>query len=112
MVGRLLIKLRDEPRRLRNLLVGINLFNLADFLLTLVALESGAREANPVLRPLFMIGPIWAGVFKLVIILAASLIVWESKRYRMALIAGLCMFVVFAALMLYHLVMLLLLWSG
>lgn len=111
-VARLLVSLRDDPRRLRRLLAWINLLNAADFLLTLVALESGGREANPLLRPLFMVGPIWAAVFKLVIVLAATLIIWESRRYRIALLAGLCMLVVFAVLMPYHLIMLCLLWSG
>jgi len=85
------------------------LLNVADFCLTLVALESGGREVNPVLRPLFMLGPIWAGVFKVVFVVAATLLVWLLRRYRKALIVAVFMLALFGALMLYHLVALVLL---
>ena len=102
MFKRTLIALRDRPPALRRLLIAVNLLNLADFSLTLIALESGGREANPLLRQLFALSPLWAGVFKLVAVLAATLLVWQSRRYRKALIAGLCMLVVFGGLLLYH----------
>jgi hypothetical protein len=102
VLKRTLIALRDQPRALKRLLGAVNLLNLADFVLTLVALESGGREANPLLRRLFVLSPLWAGVFKLVAVLAASLLVWQSRYYRKALIAGLCMLVVFALLLVYH----------
>jgi hypothetical protein len=54
------------------------------------------------MRSLFAMSPRWAGIFKVVAVLAASLLVWESRRYRKALIAGLCMLVVFAGLFVYH----------
>lgn len=106
---RTLIALRDRSKRLQHLLISVNLLNVADFWLTLVALDSGGREANPVLRPLFMLGPIWAGVFKVVFVLAATLLVWQLSRYRKALIVAVFMLVLFGALMLYHLVVLVLL---
>jgi hypothetical protein len=102
VLERILIALRDRPKALRILLITINILNLADFLLTLVALESGGREANPVLRRLFALSPLWAGIFKLVAVLAASLLIWETRRYRKALILGLCVLVVLALLFVYH----------
>jgi hypothetical protein len=101
VLRRVLLTLRDRPRTLRLLLALVNALNVADFLLTLRVLDSGGREANPVMRPLLALSPLWAGVFKLVAVLAASLIVWECRRYRKALIAGLCMLVVFAGLFVY-----------
>jgi hypothetical protein len=85
-------------------LIAINILNLADFLLTLIALESGGQEANPVLRRLFALSPLWAGIFKLVAVLAASLLIWETRRYRKALIVGLCILVVLTLLFVYHVV--------
>lgn len=109
LLQRALIALRDRPKSLQRLLVCVNLLNVADFLFTLIALESGGREVNPVLRPLFMLGPMWAGVFKLVFVLAATLLVWLLRRYRKALILAMFMLALFGALMLYHLVALVLL---
>jgi hypothetical protein len=99
---RTLIALRDRPRALRWLLMAVNLLNLADFCMTLVALEAGGREANPLLRPLFALSPLGAGIFKIVAVLAATLLVWESRRYRKALIVSLLMLLVFAGLLIYH----------
>jgi hypothetical protein len=93
--------LRDRPRALQLLLAAANILNVADFSLTLNVLDSGGREANPVMRPLLAMSPLWAGTFKVVTVLAASLLVWESRRYRKALIAGLFMLVVFACLFVY-----------
>jgi hypothetical protein len=104
VLKRTLMALRDRPRALKGLLAAVNLLNLADFLLTLFALESGGREANPVLRRLFAFSPLWAAIFKLVVVLAATLLVWETRRYRWALIAGLGMLVLFALLFVYHVV--------
>jgi hypothetical protein len=106
VVRRALIALRDRPKALQLLLVGVNLLNLADFSVTLRVLDSGGREANPILRPLLVLSPIWAGIFKLVAVLAASLLVWENRRYRKALIAALCVVLVFAGLVAYDITVL------
>jgi hypothetical protein len=104
VLRRTLFALRDRPRALIALLTAVNVLNLADLLLTLGVLDSGGREANPVMRSLLALSPLWAGIFKLVAVLAASLLVWENRRYRKALIAGLCMLVLFAGLFVYDLV--------
>ena len=106
---RTLYALRDRPRTLQGLLAAVNVLNVADFAITLGVLGSGGREGNPLLRPLFTLSPVGAGIFKLVAVLAASLLVWENRYYRKALIAGLCMAVIFACLVVYDLVMLALL---
>jgi hypothetical protein len=109
VLRRTLMALRDRPRALPLFLVAINLLNLADFSLTLRVIDSGGREANPILRPLLALSPLWAAIFKLVAVLAASLLVWESRRYRKALFAGLCTVAVFTALVVYDISMLVLL---
>ena len=105
-LSRILFGLRDRPKALQRLLIAVNLLNIGDYGLTLIALESGGHEANPLLRPLFVLSPVWAGVFKLVAVLAATLLVWESRRYRKALIVGLGALVVFVGLLLYHMLVL------
>jgi hypothetical protein len=102
VIRRTLFALRDRPRALQLLLVAVNALNVADFALTLGVLDSGGWEANPIMRPLLAMSPLWAAIFKLVAVLAASLLVWDARRYRKALIAGLCMLVIFACLFVYH----------
>lgn len=106
VVKRCLYSLRDKPKALAGILVGANVLNVADFLLTLFALEAGSSEANPILRPLLAIDPLWAGLFKLVVVGAASLLVWKNRYYRQALVVGVLMGVVFGGLIVYHVVLL------
>jgi hypothetical protein len=101
---RTLVALRDKPRALLVLLVVVNALNLTDFALTLNALSRGATEANPVMATLFNASPIWAGVFKTFAIFVATAMVWESRRYRKALVAAIAMLLVFAAIFIYHMV--------
>ncbi len=108
-LGCLLYALRDQPGVLARLLVAANILNLADFALTLLVLDSGGREANPLLRPLLAVSPLGAGIFKLVVVLAASLILWGTRYYRKALITSLAMLVVFICLVVYDAVLLVLL---
>lgn len=102
VLRRTLFALRDRPKALWLLLAAVNALNVADFSLTLAVLGAGGGEANPVMRSLFAMSTRWAGVFKVVAVLAASLLVWQNRRYRKALIAGLCMLVVFTCLFIYH----------
>jgi hypothetical protein len=104
LVRGVLLGLRDSPRTLVALLLVVNALNLIDFALTLNALALGADEANPVMATLFEAGPAWAGVFKVAAVALASLLVWEWKRYRKALIAAVMMLAVFAAVFIYHIV--------
>ncbi|GAB4244047.1 MAG: hypothetical protein Kow00129_03440 [Thermoleophilia bacterium] len=85
---RLLRLLREDSAILIAILAATNLLNLMDFLLTLHALERGAQEANPLMRTLLSMGPWAAGVFKLLIVLAASVLIWRFRRFKPVLEAG------------------------
>lgn len=108
-LDRVLYGLKDRPAKFVRVLMAVNLLNVTDFLLTVLVLDAGGREANPILRPLFSFHPLAAGVFKLVVVLAASLIAWKSRYYKIALATGLLMFVLFTCLVVYDFVLLVLL---
>jgi len=100
--GQALLALRDRPRLLFSLLVVVNILNLADFLLTLKVLAAGGGEANPILRSLFAMDPLYAGLFKLVAVLLTSWLAWRCRRFRSGLEAAVIMLTVFAAVICYH----------
>ena len=99
---RALLALREQPRLLFGLLVVVNVLNLADFLLTLNVLAQGGGEANPILRSLFAMDPLYAGVFKLVAVLLTSWLAWRCRRFRSGLEAAVIMLVLFSAVICYH----------
>jgi hypothetical protein len=86
------------------LLLTVNLLNVADFWLTLRVLGNGGGEVNPIMRSLFDVGPVWAGLFKMAAIVLTSLLVWRCRSYRMALAAALTMLAIFTAVTFYHIV--------
>jgi hypothetical protein len=96
--------LRDSPAAIRVLLLALNILNLADFALTMNALAIGGGEANPIMRSLFDLSPVYAGVFKVIVIFAVSLLIWRLRRFRSALQIALVLLVVFVGLFLYHIV--------
>ena len=93
---RVLLGLRDRPRVIFGMLTVINVLNLADFLLTLNVLAHGGREANPVLRSLFALDPLYAGIFKVVAVFFISWLVWRFRRYRSGLEVSLIMLAMFS----------------
>ena len=97
-----LLALRDRPRLLFGMLVVVNVLNLADFLLTLKVLAEGGGEANPILRSLFAMDPLYAGIFKLVAVLLTSWLAWRCRRFRSGLEAAVIMLAVFTAVICYH----------
>jgi len=97
-----LLGLRDRPPALLLLLGAVNVFNFADFVLTLNALAAGGGEANPVMRSLLETDPVWAGLFKVTAVLLASWIVWRLRRYRLALQAALLVAGILCAVLVYH----------
>lgn len=99
---RALLALRDRPRLLFGLLIVVNLLNLADFLLTLKVLGEGGGEANPILKSLFAMDPLYAGIFKLVAVLLTSWLAWRCRRFRSGLEAAVIMLAVFTAVICYH----------
>ena len=99
---RALVALRDRPRLLFVLLLSVNILNLADFLLTLNVLARGGGEANPILRSLFALDPLYAGGFKLIAVLLTCWLAWRCRRFRSGLEAAVIMLVLFAAVICYH----------
>ncbi|MCJ7795738.1 MAG: DUF5658 family protein [Thermoleophilia bacterium] len=100
---RVLVRLRDRDRNVLALLVTANILNVLDFLFTLRALDHGAVEANPFMRMLLSLDPATAGAVKVAIMLGTSLLVWRFRRYRLPLLAGVALPVVFGLVFLYHL---------
>ena len=96
--------LRDSPGYLGIVLITVNLLNVVDFLFTLNALAMGASEANPVMKSLFNMDPLYAGIFKFVAIFAVTLVMWRCRRYRSALQAALLVLAVFTLVFVYHIV--------
>lgn len=98
-----LARLRDHDRNILALLVTGNTLNVLDFVFTLRALDHGATEANPIMRTLLSLDPAAAGAAKMAIMLGVSLLVWRLRRYRLPLLAGVALPVVFGMVLLYHL---------
>lgn len=94
--------LRDSPAAVRVLLLTVNVLNLADFALTMNALAMGGGEANPIMRSLFDFNPVYAGIYKILVILAVSLVIWRFRRCRSALQIALALVVVFLGVFFYH----------
>jgi hypothetical protein len=83
-------------------LATIVVFNFLDLMLTVMALDRGAVEANPVMRNLFFESPVVAALVKLGIVGAVVLMLQRMRRYRAALQFSLLLLVGFTALMFYH----------
>jgi hypothetical protein len=96
--------LRDRPSALWVLLITVNALNLVDFALTLNVLALGGGEANPIMRSLFALNPVYAGAFKVVAVLLCTWLVWRFRRFRSALGAALLMVTIFAAVFFYHVI--------
>jgi hypothetical protein len=96
--------LRDRPGTLWVLLVTVNALNLVDFALTLNVLALGGGEANPIMRSLLALNPVYAGAFKVVAVLLCTWLVWRFRRFRSALAAALLMVAIFAAVFFYHII--------
>ncbi len=94
---------RDQPSLIAAALAGLFLLNLMDLLLTLRALEQGAREANPLMAALFDISPAVAGATKLLIGLGVVLVIWRMRRYRRILEVSLVALAGFSAILAYQL---------
>jgi hypothetical protein len=97
-----LLALRERPRLIFSILMVVNALNLADFLLTMNVLAHGGGEANPILKSLFEIDPVYAGLFKLVAVLVTSWLAWRCRRYRSGLQAALILLVIFTGVICYH----------
>ena len=83
--------------------MGVVLLNLADYLLTLRALDRGASEVNPVMAVLFDVGPAAAGSVKLLLGFGVVLVMWQMRRYRRILAVSLVALGGFSAVLVYQL---------
>lgn len=94
---------RDRPVAIATTLAAVMALNLADFYLTLLALDRGAREVNPIMAALFEHDPSLALAFKLATAAAVVLIIWQLRRYRRILTVSLIAVGGFSLLVLYQL---------
>jgi hypothetical protein len=84
-VTRALRWLRDSRRGVADILIGINLLNVVDLLLTFMLLGNGIVEANPVMRILIGNDPLGALFVKLAIVALVTLGMWRQRRYKVIL---------------------------
>lgn len=95
--------LRDAPRLLFLVLAAVNLLSALDFVYTLVALDAGiATEGNPVMAHLLEHGPALAWLFKTVMVLGVSAVIWHERRRRSAILVALGALVLYAGVVGYH----------
>ncbi len=94
--------LRDSSLLLLVMLGVLNILNMLDLRFTLLALDRGAVEVNPVMTFFFNIDSLSAVLFKITLVLAISLAVWWGRRYRRILEFAVLSTAVYAALIGYH----------
>jgi ABC-type Fe3+-siderophore transport system permease subunit len=94
---------RDNPRAILLTLAVFTTLNLADLLLTLQSLSLGAREANPAMKALFDVHPMWAGVVKMGVGMVGAEIIWTWRRHRAALALSIGITVAMAGILAWHL---------
>ncbi|MBC7293366.1 MAG: hypothetical protein H5T84_04510 [Thermoleophilia bacterium] len=99
---RSLYYLREQPGALWVMLVTINVLNLADLALTINAFALGIGEANPIMRSLFLVNPLWAGLFKFAAVLATTVWLWYGRGFRLVLEATLLILVLYLGVFFYH----------
>jgi len=98
----LLEYLRDNRGVLIALLLALNLFSLADWVLTIAALGGGAVEGNPLLAALMGRSLVLAGVFKVAVMLGVSLLVWRGRAFRAVLATVVVGVGLYFAVLVYH----------
>jgi hypothetical protein len=99
-----LLRLRDHPHTLVQVLVIANLLSLLDLALTLNLLRLGvAVEANPLVNSLLVGGATQAALVKTGLVLAASLGIWALRRRRAALTTAVFFLTVYGAVVIYEL---------
>lgn len=87
---------------LRLMLIAIGVFNVADYVVTLQALEAGFTEGNPFMDAI--IGTPWFAAIKLLLIPCCLLAIWlvEDRLRPFARRIVLVGLLAYAALMVYH----------
>jgi hypothetical protein len=98
------LRLREQPTLLAELLVLINLLSVLDLLLTLSVLRMGAIELNPVMAWLIELGAAPAAAGKIGLVVAATLGLWLLRRYRVALTTTLILLAIYSSLVAFELI--------
>lgn len=101
--GGVLAWYRNRPHTIAAVLAGVVLLNLADYLLTVRALNRGATEANPFMAVLFDLSPTLAGVVKLALVLGVVAVIWRMRHFRRILGVSLVALAGFTLVLAYHL---------
>ncbi|NNF88167.1 MAG: hypothetical protein HKO63_07470 [Acidimicrobiia bacterium] len=101
--GGVLAWYRNRPHTIAAVLAGVVLLNLADYLLTVRALNRGATEANPIMAVLFDLSPTLAGVVKLALVLGVVAVIWRMRHFRRILGVSLVALAGFTLVLAYHL---------
>ncbi len=78
--------------------------NLADFAFTSRTLGLGYKELNPIMKFLFLVDPVAAGVFKMALVASLSALAWALRHHRQMVVATLFAVGVYLDLLVYHLV--------
>lgn len=100
---RLLRAYRRNPRTILLVLALFTALNLADLVLTIRSFERGAIELNPVMRALFEVHPIVAGIVKMAVGMVVAEVIWTFRRHRGALALSIGITTVMAAILAWHL---------
>lgn len=66
-----------RDRILKYMLIAISVFNVADYISTLIAISNGVPEGNPVMDA--VIGTPWFPVIKLVLVPAGLYLIWRCR---------------------------------
>jgi hypothetical protein len=64
----------------------------------------GREEANPLMRALFGTNPEIAALFKVAVVVAATLLIWQVRRFRGTIIVAGMALAAFTLLFTYHVV--------
>jgi hypothetical protein len=99
-----LLRLREQPALLAELLVMVNLLSIVDLLITLSVLRMGAVELNPLMAWLIDLGTVPAAAFKIGVVLLATLGLWLLRRHRAALTTAVLLFAVYGSLVTFELI--------
>lgn len=101
--SKVLLHLSTNTRLFASLMIGIVVMSAGDWLLTLIALRMGATEGNPVLDSLLGVNPAMAGGFKALATAFVVWVMWTQRRYRSIAAVSVAAFLLYFALISYHL---------
>jgi hypothetical protein len=99
-----LLRLRNDPVLLAELLILINVLSAVDLFITLNVVNLGAIELNPIMAYLLNLGPLPATLAKVGLMVAATGGLWLLRRHRAALTTALIVLVAYGSLVTFEMV--------